>query len=172
MYSTHRTLTPPQSNEPAHPPTLLLQRRIRPPPHGARILRRPRTRPRLVIEHSKTLELRIRQQPKVQHRRGEVRVHCASGQLDERAKREGHLLELVGEGWVARKERVGLDVGDMTGRGQAVSVGLGAQGAAGAAASAAEDGGGGGGGCGGVLGLLLLLGEFSTKHFWRFLQIH
>lgn len=70
----------------------------------------------------------------------------------------------MGESWVAREERVGLDVGDMAGGGKAVGVGLGAQGAGGAAAGAAEDGGGGGGGCGGVLGLLLLLGEFSTEH--------
>lgn len=85
MHSAHGALTPPQPNKPSHPPALLLERRIRPPPHGAGILRRPRTRPRLMVEHGEALELLIRQQPKVQHRGGEVRVDCAGGELDERA---------------------------------------------------------------------------------------
>lgn len=62
---------------------------------------RPLTRRPLVIKLRNLVKLVVGEQPKVEKRRGESRVYVARGQLNERRKREGHLLDLLVELLVA-----------------------------------------------------------------------
>lgn len=62
---------------------------------------RPLTRRPLVIKLRNLVKLIVGEQPKVEKRRGESRVYVTGSQLNERRKREGHLLDLLVEFLVA-----------------------------------------------------------------------
>ncbi len=62
-----------------------------------------------MVEAGERLELGVGQEPELQDVGGKVRVDGAGGELDERAERQGHLAQLVGEGRVAGEQRARLD---------------------------------------------------------------
>lgn len=62
---------------------------------------RPLARRSLVVKLRDLVELVVCEQPKVEQCRGKGRVDVARGQLDERCKRQGHLLDLLVERLVA-----------------------------------------------------------------------
>jgi hypothetical protein len=61
-----------------------------------------------VVKGGQGLELRVGKQPELQDGGGKVGVDCAGGELDEGAEGECHLVQLVGEGWVAEGELDGV----------------------------------------------------------------
>lgn len=141
----HGRLAPAQANEAAHAAALVLEGRVGPPADGARVLGGPGGRVRcgggrcpggrgLVVEDGEGLELAVGEQPELQHVGGKGRVDGAGGELDERAQREGHLAQLVGEGRVAGEE--GARLGGGSGPRVAALAGR-----------SLMRGGGGGGGC-------------------------
>lgn len=103
-----------KADEAAHTATLALEGRLGLPADGAGVLGGPGrgTGARgggLVVEGGEGLELGVREEPKLEDVGRKVGVDGAGGELDERAQRQGHLAQLVGEGGIAGEQRTRLD---------------------------------------------------------------
>lgn len=61
---------------------------------------RPLTRRPLVVKVRNLVELLVREQPKVEQRRGKGRVYLSARELDEGREGQRHLSEFGVEGWV------------------------------------------------------------------------
>lgn len=95
-----RKTYPSKPNKFANFPPLLLDTQTLTPCDGAWVMPRPLTRCPLVVKDSNLVELLIREQPKVEERRGERRMHLAARELHQGGQWQGHLSELGVEGWV------------------------------------------------------------------------
>lgn len=92
---------PSQSNKFANLAPLLLKAQPFAPRNRARVVPRPLARRPLVVKVGNLVELRVGEQPKVEQRRGEGRVHLSARELHEGRQGQRHLPELGVEGWVS-----------------------------------------------------------------------